>query len=83
MMAAEIILLIAAMYVVTGCVCAALFMVWGLGVVDSSARGAPMLFKVFVFPGLVAFWPLMLRKLRVAKQSAASKSGDRPLEQHG
>ena len=37
--------------------------VWrGISKVDSQARGSGILFRLLVFPGAAAFWPLLTRR---------------------
>lgn len=35
------------------------FVAFGIGVVDPSARGAAWGFRVLIFPGVVALWPVL------------------------
>jgi hypothetical protein len=58
----EVALLAAAIYVAIGSVLAVPFLIFGIGRVDHAARGAPVLFRLLVLPGVVALWPLMLRR---------------------
>ncbi len=34
----------------------------GLGRVDSEARGSGAGFRIIIFPGIIALWPLMLKR---------------------
>jgi hypothetical protein len=58
----EVGLLAAVIYVAIGSVLAVPFLIFGIGRVDHAARGAPVLFRLLVLPGVVALWPLMLRR---------------------
>ena len=51
-----------AAYAAAGVVFAVPFLILGIGRVDPSARGASLAFRVLVFPGVVALWPLLARK---------------------
>jgi hypothetical protein len=51
-----------ATYLAIGSLVAAPFVIFGIGRVDPSARGAPLMFRALVFPGVVAMWPLILRR---------------------
>ncbi|MBC7773525.1 MAG: hypothetical protein H7210_13600 [Pyrinomonadaceae bacterium] len=66
---AEVILLIGASYAAAGCVFAVIFVRYGIHHVDPAARSAPFMFRALVFPGLVAMWPVMLRKWRRVTQT--------------
>jgi len=50
----------AAAYAALGAVFALVFLAFGLGRVDHGARGAGLLFRLVIVPGLIALWPLML-----------------------
>jgi hypothetical protein len=54
-------------YVAIGTLLAVPFVVSGIGRVDPAARAAPWTFRALVFPGVVAFWPLLLRRWLTAK----------------
>ncbi|MFG0283540.1 MAG: hypothetical protein ACF8R7_03890 [Phycisphaerales bacterium JB039] len=67
----QLILTIAAIYLVIGLIFAAGFVTIGVGRLDSAARAAPALFRVIILPGAAALWPvLMLRLVR------GGRSGD-------
>jgi hypothetical protein len=51
-----------ATYLVIGSIVAVPFVLFGIGRIDPSARGAPLTFRALVFPGVVAMWPLILRR---------------------
>jgi hypothetical protein len=55
-------LLTIAIYVAIGSILAVPFVIFGIGRVDRSAKGAPAMFRVLVLPGVVALWPLILRR---------------------
>jgi hypothetical protein len=55
-------LLALATYIAIGAILAVPFLIFGVGRVDPAAKGAPFLFRVLVIPGVVALWPLMLRR---------------------
>jgi hypothetical protein len=54
-------------YVAIGIVVAVPFVASGIGKIDPAAKVAPWSFRVLVFPGVVAFWPLFLRRWMTAK----------------
>ena len=52
-----------AVYLAIGAVFA-LFFVWkGAAMIDASARGANLWFRVFIFPGVAGLWPLILVRM--------------------
>jgi hypothetical protein len=62
MQLAESILWIASLYGMTGLLFAVAFVTLGVGHVDPAARRAPPGFRLLIFPGSLALWPLLLRK---------------------
>ena len=64
----EAILAAVGMYALVGVVFAALFVTAGVSKVDVAAKGGPIGFRVLIFPGSTALWPVMLVKwLRAGK----------------
>lgn len=56
-------------YVIIGALFAVVFVSFGVGRVDASARGAGIGFRALIFPGVAALWPLLAwRWLRGAPQ---------------
>ena len=55
-------LLTLAIYVAIGSILAGPFLIFGIGRVDHAAKGTPWTFRVLVLPGVIALWPLMLRR---------------------
>jgi len=49
-------------YTVTGVLFALFFVAFGLAAVDSQARGTSLGFRLLIFPGVAAFWPLLLKR---------------------
>ncbi|RNC80004.1 MAG: hypothetical protein ED557_12800 [Balneola sp.] len=60
------ILVIVLIYILIGILFSILFIWKGLSKVDHGVEGSGKLFKVLIFPGLVAFWPLFAAKWRKA-----------------
>lgn len=58
----ELALLVLAAYVAFGLVFAVAFVTAGVQRIDAEARGAGAGFRLLIFPGSVAFWPLLLRR---------------------
>lgn len=49
-------------YAALGLLFAVAFLARGIGRVDPGARGSGWGFRLIVLPGVVAFWPLLLRR---------------------
>ena len=49
-------------YLAIGLIAATALLVRGLGRLDPAADGASLGFRAIVFPGLVALWPLLVRR---------------------
>ena len=69
----DIILLATAAYAILGAVFGVLFVTAGVGRVDHAAIGAPWSFRLLIWPGVAALWPLMLMKWIRANRSAAGR----------
>ena len=59
---AEIILIIVALYLLLGVVFVISFLTKGLTKVDEGAHGGTIGFKIIIIPGVIVFWPLLLRR---------------------
>jgi len=71
----DFILYAAATYAALGAVFGAVFVTAGVGSVDHAAVGAPWSFRLLIWSGAAALWPLMLLKwVRVNRSTA---NGDR------
>jgi hypothetical protein len=57
---AEWLLLASAIYLMIGVVVGVAFLSLGVKKVDSAAIGAPITFRMIVFPGTVVLWPAVL-----------------------
>ena len=57
------------LYLAIGFLFAIPFIIRGIAKIDDGADGAPWFFRVLIFPGVMAFWPYLLRKwLKSAKK---------------
>jgi hypothetical protein len=69
MRAAELLVTVLAAYGALGVLFAAVFVTKGIARVDPFAKGSSAGFRLIVFPGTVALWPMMLvlwiRKSRI------------------
>jgi len=55
-------LFVVAGYLAIGSLVAVPFLIFGIGRVDPAAKAAPWTFRALVFPGVVAMWPLVVRR---------------------
>jgi hypothetical protein len=47
-------------YLAIGSILAVPFLIFGVGRIDPAAKTAPWTFRVLLFPGVVAMWPLLI-----------------------
>lgn len=60
----------AAIYLAIGVLAGVPFVLVGIGRIDPAAKAAPWSFRLLVLPGVVALWPLLMRRwLRAAGRS--------------
>ena len=62
MAAGGLLQIIVGIYALIGVMFAMAFVTAGAGRVDPAARGAPIGFRILIFPGTAALWPLLLRR---------------------
>jgi len=62
MFAAGFIQIIVGSYALIGVMFAIAFVTAGVARVDPAAHGAPIGFRILIFPGAAALWPVLLRK---------------------
>ena len=55
-------MIIAELYLLIGLLFAVVFVTTGIERVDATARGASAGFRLLILPGVVALWPVLLRK---------------------
>lgn len=77
MLAFEIILWIAIVYLLCGILFAIPFALVGAADIDEGAQGAPWGFKLIIIPGTAIFWPLLLGKWIRARRSKRGKARTR------
>ena len=58
----EILLIIAAVYLLMGVLFVIPFLIKGLNKVDEGAHGSTFGFKIIIIPGVIVFWPVLLTK---------------------
>lgn len=49
-------------YMLLGALFGLAFVILGVGRIDPAARGAGVFFRLLIFPGSAAFWPLLLSR---------------------
>ena len=61
-MLVEVILIIVAVYFLLGILFVIPFLTKGLTKVDEGAHGGTIGFKIIIIPGVIVFWPVLLRR---------------------
>jgi hypothetical protein len=65
-------------YALVGALFALFFVIRGVERVDSEARGASVGFRFLIFPGVLALWPLLLKRwLHATGEPAEQRSTHR------
>lgn len=62
------------LYAALGVAFAIAFVTIGVKQVDSQAIGSSLGFRILIFPGSVAFWPLLLRRWMAGKTEPPEES---------
>ena len=58
----EILLIIVAVYLLAGVLFVIPFLMKGLNKIDKGANGSTTGFKIIIIPGVIVFWPVLLKK---------------------
>jgi len=58
----QILLIVAAIYLVLGVLFVIPFLMKGLNKIDEGAHGSTIGFKIIIIPGVIVFWPVLLSK---------------------
>ena len=58
----EIFLIIAVIYLALGMLFVIPFLMKGLNKIDEGAQGSTIGFKIIIIPGVIVFWPALLKK---------------------
>jgi hypothetical protein len=69
----QAILIIFLIYLLSGVLFVIPFLIKGITKVDEGAHGGSTGFKVIIIPGVIVFWPVLLRKW-IKKLTAENKS---------
>jgi hypothetical protein len=59
---AEWIVYLAMIYAAVGVLFAIAFIAFGVGRMDSAAKGSPLAFRLLILPGAAAVWPVLLKR---------------------
>jgi len=73
-MIVEVVLIMAAIYLGCGLIFAIPFILKGVTVIDEEAEGSSIGFRIIIIPGVVVFWPLLLKKWVQTKSIADDKT---------
>jgi len=65
----EILLLLIALYLFLGFIFAIAFLIKGIDLVDDGAHGSTFGFKLIIIPGVIVFWPVLMKKWLIAKNN--------------
>lgn len=66
---AAILLIVAAVYLIAGLLFAIPFVVSGVNKIDEGAHGSSIGFRIIIIPGVIVFWPVLLKKwMRYGRQ---------------
>jgi len=66
----EMVLMLIALYLLSGFIFAIAFVIKGITVVDEGAHGGSAGFRIIILPGVILLWPVLLRKWINAKPTS-------------
>ena len=69
-MITEILLFIIGLYLFCGLVFAIPFVLKGVAAIDEGAHGSSIGFRIIIIPGVIIFWPFLLKKWIKAKSTS-------------
>ena len=58
----QLVLIIVAVYLLLGVVFVIPFLMNGLNKIDEGAHGSTIGFKIIIIPGVIVFWPVLLKR---------------------
>ena len=58
----SLLVILIGIYVAAGIVAAAPIVLFGIPSMDPAVRGSARLFRLIILPGVIALWPLLLRR---------------------
>jgi hypothetical protein len=71
MIIVKLILIIGSLYLLFGLLFAILFVTKGVEKVDEGAHGGSTGFRIIIIPGVMVFWPLLLKKWIIASKKTS------------
>ena len=75
--AAEVVVLLCTVYIACGLAFAPFFAWRGVGRVDPAAKSAGLGFRLVILPGVVALWPMLLRRWLAGSLPPAERNAHR------
>jgi len=66
---ATILLVALGVYILIGIIFYFPFIRKGVHTIDDGVKAAPLFMKILIFPGTVALWPILLKKIRKGEPS--------------
>jgi hypothetical protein len=69
-----VILLVAAAYLAAGAVFTVPFIIRGVTRIDEGAAGSGWGFRLIIIPGVIVFWPVLLKKWIAIKRQSPTKN---------
>lgn len=66
---ATILLLLVGLYILIGIIFYFPFIRKGVHTIDGGVKGASTFMKVLIFPGIIALWPILLKKVKKGEPS--------------
>jgi hypothetical protein len=73
MLVVKIILLVVLIYLLAGALFVIPFLFKGITKVDEGAHGVSIGFKIIIIPGVIVFWPVLLKKWMKANREKMMK----------
>jgi hypothetical protein len=69
-MIVEIILIIVTAYILCGLIFAIPFVIKGITAIDEGAHGSSIGFRIIIIPGVIIFWPFLLKRWIQSKHTS-------------
>ena len=75
--AAEVVVLLCAVYIACGLAFAPFFVWRGIGLIDPAAKATGLGFRLIILPGVAALWPVLLRRWLTGRQPPVERNAHR------
>lgn len=75
--AAEVVVLLGALYIACGLVFAPFFVWRGVGRIDPGAKAAGLGFRLIILPGVAVLWPVLLRRWLTGRPPPVERNAHR------